>query len=341
MSTGSTTAGRTTCPAPGNLRSIWRARLPWREYPVFRSSGRQVSFQPSEFLPNLTEAAESWAIRKRKIRRIGPAASFLAACQAGEEKGESRGIVTRVSDVSAHRAPESPPAGSRAIRPGPLLIIAGAGTGKTNTLAHRVAHLVLSGAKPERILLLTFTRRAAHEMTRRTQQHRRFHVREEPRSWMPPSLVRHVSLDRQSPDPPPCRRRRARCQLQRARPRRCRRFDGRPAPRARLLEIREALPAQRHLPRHLLPSRQHAAAARRDARRALSLVRRMGAAAHRAVSRVCREEARQSGARLRRPAALLARDDERSSGSRPRSAASSITSSSTSTRTRTCCRRRS
>jgi len=43
----------------------------------------------------------------------------------------------------------------------PLLIIAGAGTGKTNTLAHRVAHLVLEGGAPERILLLTFTRRAA------------------------------------------------------------------------------------------------------------------------------------------------------------------------------------
>jgi DNA helicase II / ATP-dependent DNA helicase PcrA len=53
---------------------------------------------------------------------------------------------------------------------GPLLIIAGAGTGKTNTLAHRVAHLVLSGAKPERILLLTFSRRAALEMIRRTQR---------------------------------------------------------------------------------------------------------------------------------------------------------------------------
>jgi len=53
---------------------------------------------------------------------------------------------------------------------GPLLIIAGAGTGKTNTLAHRVAHLVLQGAKPDRILLLTFTRRAAVEMTRRTQR---------------------------------------------------------------------------------------------------------------------------------------------------------------------------
>ena len=53
---------------------------------------------------------------------------------------------------------------------GPLLIIAGAGTGKTNTLAHRVAHLVLQGAAPERILLLTFTRRAALEMTRRASR---------------------------------------------------------------------------------------------------------------------------------------------------------------------------
>ena len=52
----------------------------------------------------------------------------------------------------------------------PLLIIAGAGTGKTNTLAHRVAHLVLHGASPQRILLLTFTRRAALEMTRRARR---------------------------------------------------------------------------------------------------------------------------------------------------------------------------
>jgi DNA helicase II / ATP-dependent DNA helicase PcrA len=49
----------------------------------------------------------------------------------------------------------------------PLLIIAGAGTGKTKTLAHRVAQLVLHGMDPQRVLLLTFTRRAAAEMTRR------------------------------------------------------------------------------------------------------------------------------------------------------------------------------
>ncbi len=51
----------------------------------------------------------------------------------------------------------------------PLLIVAGAGTGKTATLAHRVAWLVASGAEPGRILLLTFTRRAAGEMVRRTE----------------------------------------------------------------------------------------------------------------------------------------------------------------------------
>jgi len=52
----------------------------------------------------------------------------------------------------------------------PLLVIAGAGSGKTNTLAHRVAHLVVSGADPHRILLMTFSRRAAAEMTQRVER---------------------------------------------------------------------------------------------------------------------------------------------------------------------------
>ncbi len=62
------------------------------------------------------------------------------------------------------------PEGGRAEPGRPLLIIAGAGSGKTSTLAHRVAHLVLHGADPGRILLLTFTRRAAEEMTRRVER---------------------------------------------------------------------------------------------------------------------------------------------------------------------------
>ena len=52
---------------------------------------------------------------------------------------------------------------------GPLLILAGAGTGKTTTLCARVAWLVAAGAPPERILLLTFTRRAAREMLQRSR----------------------------------------------------------------------------------------------------------------------------------------------------------------------------
>ncbi|MDA0323085.1 MAG: ATP-dependent helicase [Verrucomicrobia bacterium] len=52
----------------------------------------------------------------------------------------------------------------------PLLIIAGAGSGKTQTLAHRVAELILHGADPQRILLMTFTRRASTEMIRRAQR---------------------------------------------------------------------------------------------------------------------------------------------------------------------------
>src|SRR5579864_3727934 len=51
-----------------------------------------------------------------------------------------------------------------------LLVIAGAGSGKTNTLAHRVAHLIVSGADPRRILLMTFSRRAASETSKRGER---------------------------------------------------------------------------------------------------------------------------------------------------------------------------
>ena len=53
---------------------------------------------------------------------------------------------------------------------GPLLVVAGAGTGKTRTLVYRVAHLLANGAQPDRVLLLTFTRRAAQEMLSRAER---------------------------------------------------------------------------------------------------------------------------------------------------------------------------
>src|SRR6266436_7973665 len=59
---------------------------------------------------------------------------------------------------------------SSALNSRPLLVIAGAGSGKTKTLAHRVAHLVVNGIDPHRILLLTFSRRAALDMTGRVRR---------------------------------------------------------------------------------------------------------------------------------------------------------------------------
>ncbi len=53
---------------------------------------------------------------------------------------------------------------------GPLLVIAGAGSGKTAMLAHRVAALILAGADPKRIMLATFSRRAAAELGRRVER---------------------------------------------------------------------------------------------------------------------------------------------------------------------------
>ena len=70
---------------------------------------------------------------------------------------------------------------------GPLLVLAGAGTGKTLTLASRLAHLVLQGADPQRVLLMTFSRRAAAQMARRAGQllHQTLGM---PSSTAPPTL---------------------------------------------------------------------------------------------------------------------------------------------------------
>ncbi len=53
---------------------------------------------------------------------------------------------------------------------GPLFVLAAAGTGKTRTLVYRVAYLVGQGVDPQRILLLTFTNRAAREMLERAEK---------------------------------------------------------------------------------------------------------------------------------------------------------------------------
>ncbi len=74
-----------------------------------------------------------------------------------QRRAAGHGLVDGAPVAGAHDTP-------------PLLIIAGAGSGKTNTLAHRVAFLIRQGVTAERILLLTFTRRAAAEMKRRVER---------------------------------------------------------------------------------------------------------------------------------------------------------------------------
>ncbi|KQS75434.1 ATP-dependent DNA helicase [Rhizobium sp. Leaf384] len=84
------------------------------------------------------------------------AAAYLDALNERQRQAVEHGIVSGVTSSETVA--------------GPLLIIAGAGSGKTNTLAHRVAHLIVHGADPRRILLLTFSRRAASEMARRVER---------------------------------------------------------------------------------------------------------------------------------------------------------------------------
>jgi DNA helicase II / ATP-dependent DNA helicase PcrA len=79
-----------------------------------------------------------------------------------------RSIAEPARDLLAELNAEQGAAATHAA--GPLLIIAGAGTGKTRTLVYRVAHLLGQGVPPERVLLLTFTRRAAQEMLSRAER---------------------------------------------------------------------------------------------------------------------------------------------------------------------------
>ncbi len=86
--------------------------------------------------------------------------------QAAEQDFDHLGMLNPAQRMAAEYGGQVDDA---AFTSGPLLIIAGAGTGKTMTLAHRVAHLLIEGVSPERILLLTFTRRGSQEMTRRVE----------------------------------------------------------------------------------------------------------------------------------------------------------------------------
>ena len=188
---------------------------------------------------------------------------------------------------------------------GPLLIIAGAGTGKTTTLAHRVACLVAGGVDPRAILLLTFSARAA-EMTRRVE---RIVAR---RQWA--RVARGAAVGGHLPR----HRRRLLRQLRRR---------ARPRPGFTILDredaadlidlVRDELRLARatsasregNLPRDLLRRGQRPGAARTRARAAVPVVRDAWEPQLRGSSRLRRGQAAPGRARLRRPAAVVGAAD--------------------------------
>src|SRR5471032_2240597 len=98
------------------------------------------------------------AVPKTQSERL---AAALAALNEAQRAAVEHGVGAAIGQADTHVV-------ERDERP--LLVIAGAGSGKTSTLAHRVAHLIAGGVDPQRLLLLTFSRRAAQEMERRAGQ---------------------------------------------------------------------------------------------------------------------------------------------------------------------------
>src|ERR1700740_1643793 len=98
---------------------------------------------------------ERWLIRFGLLQTGLPAmtVTYLETLNREQRRAVEHGVQTKYGAPGA-----------------PLLVIAGAGSGKTNTVAHRVAHLIVSGADPRRILLMTFSRRAASEMAKRVER---------------------------------------------------------------------------------------------------------------------------------------------------------------------------
>ena len=185
------------------------------------------------------------------------------------EKRYTMAVISTIDELLAGLNPQQREAATHG--DGPLLIVAGAGTGKTATLVHRVAWLIAGGVDPGRILLLTFTRRAAAEMLRRAENLLR-RLRASPGAVAPRVwggtyhaiatrlLHRYGKADRTGAG------------LHRPRPRRLRRPAERRPHRAEPGQDRQAVPQEGHLHGDLQPVRQRPREARRRARPPLPLV---------------------------------------------------------------------
>ena len=144
----------------------------------------------------------------------------------------------------------------------PLLVIAGAGSGKTNTLAHRVAHLIVNGADPRKILLMTFSRRAAAEMARRVERIAREGNRRQRRYHDRCALGRNLPRDWRAALARLCGPDRPRFCFHHSRPRGLGRSDESYAARARILEDGKPVSGQRHMSCRLFAMRQRRVADR-------------------------------------------------------------------------------
>ena len=192
----------------------------------------------------------------------------------GPAVASSRGdaFLSRLNDAQRRAALHG--IGSTRAVPGPLLVIAGAGTGKTATLAARAACLVGAGTDPARILMLTFSRRAALDMERRVGRalQQAFAL---PATAAPPRLAWcgtfhsvGARLLRAYANPPGPGR-----FVHRRRSRRFGRRAASVAPAARARQRRTAISAEGDLRRDLLARRQQPPAVARRAGRKLPLVR--------------------------------------------------------------------
>src|SRR5258708_19694815 len=148
-----------------------------RALPILRSTA----------VPAVANEDRTWFVLLCLQQSDSPmAAAYLEKLNPDQRRAVEHGI--------CEPAPNAAPA---------LLVIAGAGSGKTSTLAHRVVHLAASGVDPRRILLMTFSRRAAVEMTRRGQPVGKKAFRAPPSPRAPPTRAPPLPPRRARTPPPP------------------------------------------------------------------------------------------------------------------------------------------
>ncbi len=124
--------------------------------------------EEAAWVPLEPPTAQSPTRRSKKLRSRQESSNVVYSDRQRIPKVQTATAYLDSLNPEQRRAVEHGAAGGLAAPP--LLVIAGAGSGKTNTLAHRVAHLIVQGADPRRILLMTFSRRAASEMTKRVER---------------------------------------------------------------------------------------------------------------------------------------------------------------------------